>query len=172
MCGLVRASAPGERRPRQEDVMATNWYDFQATGFATIDLEHEEISGSLTGLLDAINSGHVMEITTPLTALVKQVADHFAHEERLMVESGYPLAKRHKEAHDMFVLDAGQSVLELKERGLTDKFRRWATGRLLEWFRLHIATNDVGLGRYLAARAPSTAVQAPAAQPAPAPATE
>jgi hemerythrin len=69
-----------------------------------------------------------------------------------MAESGYPQAKRHKEAHDLFILDAGQSVLELKERGPTDKFRRWATGRFLEWFRLHIATNDVGLGRYLAAQ--------------------
>jgi hypothetical protein len=49
--------------------------------------------------------------------------------------------------------DARRFLAELTSHGLTPSFRRWATGRALEGFRLHIAVNDVGLGRFLTSKA-------------------
>jgi hemerythrin len=61
----------------------------------------------------------------------------------------YPLRQRHGENHALFVEDGRRFLQELKESGLTLAFRRWAVGRLLEWFRLHVLAHDVALGHFL-----------------------
>jgi hemerythrin-like metal-binding protein len=129
--------------------MATTWQLYQDTGYEPIDTEHARISLGLERFLDAVNAGKAPEAVLVLQALAAEVAAHFAHEERLMEESGYPLAVRHTEAHEAFLADATKHLGELKAKGITEPFRRWATGRVLEWFRFHIAANDVGLGRFL-----------------------
>jgi hemerythrin-like metal-binding protein len=129
--------------------MATTWQLYQDTGYEPIDTEHAQISLGLEKLLAAVNAGKAPDAVLVLQTLATQVAAHFAHEERLMAETAYALAARHKEAHDAFMADATKFLAELKAKGLTDTFRRWATGRVLEWFRFHIAANDVGLGRFL-----------------------
>jgi len=132
--------------------MATTWHLYQDTGYEPIDTEHAQISLGLQQLLAAVNAGKPADAVLVLGSLAVQVAAHFAHEERLMAETSYSLAARHKEAHDVFLRDVTKFLEELKARGLTDPVRRWATGRVLEWFRFHIAANDVGLGRFLMER--------------------
>jgi hemerythrin-like metal-binding protein len=145
-CNLLTRAA---ERPVLEDLMATDWKLYQDTGYAPIDTEHAEISQGLEKLLVAVNAGKPSDTVLILEALAGQVAAHFTHEEWLMARSSYPLAVRHKQAHDGFMADATKFLAELKANGLTASFRRWATGRVLEWFRFHIAANDVGLGRFL-----------------------
>jgi hemerythrin len=67
-----------------------------------------------------------------------------------MAEVGWSQLDRHREAHDLFLVDLQRRSSELRERGLTASFRHWTLRRVLEWFRLHIMTNDFGLGRFLA----------------------
>jgi len=132
--------------------MATDWKLYQDTGFEPIDAEHRQISEGLAALLEAVNGGRTREAVLGLSRLSGQFVAHFNHEEQLMAESGYPMRARHKEAHDFFLKDATRFLAELQADGLTAPFRRWITGRALEWFRFHIAANDVGLGRFLQAR--------------------
>ena len=81
--------------------------------------------------------------------MLAQTAAHFAHEERLMVAFDYSLLDRHQRSHELFLEDAGCYLQELQANGLTLVFRRWAVGRLLEWFRLHVLAHDVALGHFL-----------------------
>jgi hemerythrin-like metal-binding protein len=143
--------------------MAADREHYQQTGFEPMDAEHAQISLGLERLLQAVSATQRVEATAVLAPLANQIALHFAHEERLMTESGYPLARRHREAHDGFVRDVNEFLLELKTAGLTEPFRRWATGRALEWFRFHIAANDVGLGHFLLAREAAQRAAAPVA---------
>ncbi len=147
--------------------MASDWKHYQDTGYGPIDAEHRMISEGLEHLLGAFNGGRVQEVEQVLERLNDQFKSHFDHEERLMQESGYPMLDRHKEAHDSFLVDAAKYLLELQDKGLSDPFRRWMTGRALEWFRFHIAANDVGLGRFLQAReeAMVAAIEVEVAQP-------
>jgi hemerythrin len=130
---------------------------FLETSFATIDDEHAEIARSVGQLVDAVNSGRLAPVRDAVRDVVEQVAAHFAHEERLMREHGYSQLARHKEAHDLFLADVSRFQQELTGKGLTPNFRRWAIGRLFEWFRFHIAANDVGLGLFLLSRHPGQA---------------
>jgi hemerythrin len=128
---------------------------FQESGYQPIDTEHQHLSEALARLLDAVNANDRKLAVVQLAGLVSQYASHFAHEERLMAESQYQLTERHKQAHAVVLQDATKFLAELTRHGLSPSFRRWATGRALEGFRLHIAANDVGLGRFLASRAPT-----------------
>ena len=133
--------------------MRHSWQQFQVSGFEPIDVEHQQLAVSLAKFLEAVNASETQLVVLLLGRLVSQYASHFSFEERLMAETGYELAERHRQAHAVILEDANRFLQEAVKHGLSPSFRRWAAGRALEGFRLHIATNDVGLGRFLAARA-------------------
>lgn len=130
--------------------MNQQWKTYPDTGYLEIDVEHRAISQELEKLQGAIKANRPAEIGVLLTSVVTQVAEHFAHEERLMQTSGYPKLQKHSEAHAVFVRDAVSLQRDFAQRGLTPELRRWATGRLHKWFRFHILAHDVELGLFLA----------------------
>ena len=140
--------------------MEEDWKYYPDIAFAETDAEHRAISKQMAKLLDAINAGHDVEIGLLMASLVADVTTHFKHEERLMRDHAYPKAVEHTEAHASFLRDAVAYKAEFDTHGPTPKFRRWATGRLLKWFRFHILAHDVELGIFLRALdgvAPGTA---------------
>jgi hemerythrin-like metal-binding protein len=139
--------------------------EYMDTGYGPIDEEHHSISEQLRALLAAANADDLAQTRAVCHVIIKNVASHFAHEERLMELWKYPKAVRHHAAHADFLNDAGQFAAELEARGLTPKFRRWVLTRLLSWFKLHIIANDVELGIFLRDQARQTAPGARAAPP-------
>jgi hemerythrin-like metal-binding protein len=155
---LEQASGGETPRERPEDRMLSRKQLYSATGYEPIDREHRDLSDALEAFIGKVNAGKVDEVGSAMDALIAGVGDHFAHEERLMAESGYPQASRHAEAHALFVGDVLRFRKELQQGGVTATFRRWAVSRLLEWFRFHILSHDVGLGQFLRRHtAPATA---------------
>lgn len=140
------------------------------TGFPPIDDEHRLISGRLEALRDAVRASDLHAVKATLAEVRAAVEAHFAHENGLMVGQAYPKAGRHQEAHATFLADASKGAAVVEKEGLSDGVRRWVMGRLIDWFRFHIAAYDVELGRYLAARgtSPTPAVAGEAAELEPA----
>jgi hemerythrin len=122
---------------------------YDKTGFDPIDDEHDALSLVLEVLVDKVNGGDVGEIRHSLDSVIRGVQDHFEHEEALMAEVAYPRRKRHEEAHALFVADAKKMQAEFDGSGVTSNFRRWAVGRLPDWFRYHILAHDMGLAQYV-----------------------
>jgi hemerythrin-like metal-binding protein len=129
--------------------MASQDQVYAKTGFAPIDEEHEAVSMALEAFVDKVNGGNVGEIRQSLEGVIRGVAGHFSHEEGLMAEYAYPRQKRHGEAHGLFLADARKYQAELEKSGVTAGFRRWAVGRLPDWFRYHILTHDMGLAQHV-----------------------
>jgi diguanylate cyclase (GGDEF)-like protein/hemerythrin-like metal-binding protein len=149
--GRAGAAAPGPVPPPVEAVYAD-------TGFEPIDREHRALGQALLELVRSIEAGQAAEVQLALEAVIAGVGAHFGHEEKLMEQYDYPLRKRHQEVHALFVDDALLFLEELQASGVTVNFRRWAVGRLLEWFRFHILAYDVVLGEFLGkASAPDAA---------------
>lgn len=119
------------------------------TGFAPIDDEHGALSLALVAFVEKVNAGKVDEVRGSLDGVLEGVASHFSHEEEMMAGSSYPQRKRHEEAHAVFLSDMRKFQAELERSGLTPNFRRWAVGRLPDWFRYHILTHDMGLAQFL-----------------------
>ena len=69
-----------------------------------------------------------------------------------MRENAFPQLERHREAHELYLADVAEFAAQVVVKGLTRDFRRWSTGRVLEWFRFHVSANDVALGAFLLGR--------------------
>jgi len=95
---------------------------YMDTGYGPIDEEHHSISEQLRALLAAANADDLAQTRAVCHVIFKNVASHFAHEERLMDQWKYPKAERHREAHASFLNDAGQFVAELEASGVTPRF--------------------------------------------------
>jgi hemerythrin-like metal-binding protein len=141
---------------------------YMDTGYGPIDEEHRSISEQLRALLAAVEADDVAQTRAVCHVVLKHVASHFAHEERLMEQWKYPKAERHGEAHANFLRDAAQFAADLDANGLTPAFRRWVLTRLLSWFNFHIIANDVELGMFLREQARRTTAASPAPPTTPA----
>jgi len=137
--------------------------EIASTGFGPIDEEHRAICAALRDALAAMRAGDAPALAARLQRVHRELAAHFAHEELLMAEYGFPKRARHKDAHDTYLADTAGKIRVLQRDGLTADLRRWVTGRLFEWARFHISANDVELGRFLRDRVVGEAVPPAAA---------
>jgi hemerythrin-like metal-binding protein len=144
---VARAATP--EKPGKESTLADGRQLYNDTGFGPIDAEHKALSEELEAFIGKVKAGKLEEVRPALSALIAAVGAHFGHEEELMDDFSYQLGDRHKEAHALFVGDAQRFQAELEKGGVTPNFRRWAVGRLPEWFRYHILAHDMGLGQFL-----------------------
>jgi hemerythrin len=123
-----------------------------AVGFEEIDGQHRLLLRCVDRAAAAARTGTLGEIRDALTALGDELLGHFACEEALMAEAGYPDRAKHKAAHDLFMQDFAQLTQELQALGAAPPVLSWIDSRVPEWIRFHIQVNDVPLGRFLAAR--------------------
>ncbi len=133
---------------------------FAATGFDPIDDEHRVLSEAIDSLASMLSTARTEEVQVAFESILSATAAHFVHEERLMKAHGYPGLKWHHQEHLKFVEEAGRLLADLEQGGVSVPFRRWAMGRLPEWFRLHILHHDLELGAFLAKADPMHQPQA------------
>ena len=130
----------------------TGWTPALAVGHDAIDLQHQELFRGVSRLVDAMAAGDRTSVSRLFDFLGDRFADHFAAEEELMRESGFPGYNVHRAAHERFVRDL-QALRRLHEESgasaaVTIKARTW----ILEWLRSHIGSNQL-LARHLIAQA-------------------
>jgi hemerythrin len=126
------------------------WRPELLTGVDAIDQEHERI----LSIAQAVLRGAALEdravIARTLTELSEYIQVHFAHEEAMMEELGYPNAKEHKATHQRLAA-ALESLLVPDalhgDRG--EGFRRV----MFEWVLEHIFKHDKPFARFALARA-------------------
>ena len=116
-----------------------SWDPALDTGVEVIDNQHKRIVGFINTLHDNLESNENEKVGEVLNDLMEYLLTHFAFEEELMVQSGYPIDEGHKAAHDEFAAvingyqsrhDAGEDIAkELMEE-------------LTHWFQSHIQFDD------------------------------
>ncbi len=84
-------------------VKAIKWGVDLEIGVPPIDRQHKRIVDYINMLLVLNNDNNREEIYTILQQLVDYTVSHFAFEEELMEECGYPFKKAHKLVHNLFV---------------------------------------------------------------------
>ena len=120
-----------------------------------LSVDNDAIDGEHQGLITIINRLYASVRTSAgkpqIEAAFKEMRDytqtHFAHEEQLMVDSGYPDLDAHRKQHHAFV------------QRLDDVYGEFASGAdpagvslmslLGAWWTAHINTSDKALGQFL-----------------------
>ncbi len=122
-------------------------------GHEQIDSEHRILASRINLFLEKLAAGEDRErLDGAYQNIIDYASEHFAHEERLMFESGYHDRLIHISRH-------GKLLAELQERS------RYILGGdgddlvdvmsfIHDWFRFHIKTCDAKLADFLRGRAP------------------
>lgn len=120
------------------------------TGVDDIDGQHRELFARINALLEASRSRRSREeVVRLLEFLGGYVVDHFAVEDRLMLESGYPQLESHRAEHRQFMRELEVLRHELKSEGPSGLFVIRVGNRVTEWLRSHIYRTDRLLGEWL-----------------------
>lgn len=123
------------------------WTEEQhAIGIPAIDEEHREIVKRINRLIGKASNGTPIEVVKKmLSELILFVGEHFAHEERLMLEHGYPQLISHTDEHERLLCQL-RNVLQGDAKAiLTPAF-------LIDWLELHALKDDMEFGKHLIAR--------------------
>lgn len=134
--------------------MAMTWDPSLLTGVVDLDRQHREIFLRLDALIDAIRRGCSRdEVGRTLAFLASYVVDHFAAEEALWDEVGYPGAERHRAEHTRFAQDLAALVSEHRRDGATPSLIVRVNGWLTGWLREHIGRSDREAAAFFRTRA-------------------
>jgi hemerythrin len=122
------------------------WTAYPEVSLPELDIEHQALGAALLEMLEAMTDDDRERTFVLACKLAIDVGKHFAHEEALMREVGYPDAARHVAVHEQFLAEARLHLDIARTRGLTVDVLRWA-GQLDEWFHRHVRTEDMWLAR-------------------------
>ena len=78
------------------------WQDNLNTGIQVIDDQHRRIVEMINQLHAAQTGGSQLVVAEVIDELVDYTLSHFAFEEELMEEAGYPFCAAHKRVHEVF----------------------------------------------------------------------
>ena len=123
------------------------WSHDYDTGVNEIDEQHQEWCKRLAALFECLQSGQQQGLPALFDHLRSYIEWHFAQEEALMDQSGYPLRRQHKLEHARYaeVLERFKTEFEQGQHDpLLVTFR--ANLCLVDWFINHTTGTDRQLG--------------------------
>lgn len=133
--------------------MAFVWTNDLATGNAQIDTEHKKLIEAINNLLTACSTGQGRQQLEPvLDFLTEYTKTHFAHEEVLQMQSGYPDRVNHKQYHTAFVKVVEGLSARLKTEGPSIVLVGEINQRLCDWLINHIKREDIKVAQHIASQ--------------------
>ncbi|MCL2145463.1 MAG: hemerythrin family protein [Endomicrobia bacterium] len=126
------------------------WDKSLETGNEIIDAQHKSMFSALNNLITANEEGKApLEIQKTIEFLAQYIIQHFADEEKLQEECGYPHIIEHKNRH----LDLRNNVTELLKKlyneGCSSKFVEHIILVMTDWLTRHIKGDDFKLAAYI-----------------------
>ncbi|WP_374324034.1 bacteriohemerythrin [Azonexus sp.] len=119
--------------------MPINWTSDLDTGIPVIDQQHRRIVDFINDLEAAQVLGNQEKIKQVIYDCIDYTLSHFAFEESMQEEAGYPYCKPHKKVHELFT----RKVAEYQQRmELGDDVAEELHGMLARWLVNHIKRDD------------------------------
>jgi hemerythrin len=129
--------------------VALQWTSTLSVGVPELDAQHQELFRRIDRLLDAMLHNDRSGAEQLLTFLRAYVVDHFAAEERLMAQVGYPEAADHIQEHERFAATLHEVDQEFLASGPTAALVLKLEQQAVGWLHDHVYFTDVALGRFV-----------------------
>lgn len=121
--------------------------DSTTLDYDPIDRDHQEF----IDLLNRLDAAGNADFPALFGQLFEHTERHFALENQLMEQFGFPVASEHKGEH-LRVLGEFKQFNQRIEKGLIAFGRSFVRERLPQWFELHVTTMDSALAAHIKAR--------------------
>ena len=130
--------------------MELTWTPDLSIGHDRIDKQHIELFGLFDEFIAGSARGEAKETLIALHDRLKEYAEvHFAEEEALMQQAGYPQLAQHKRAHDTFRNRLASIRQQIAEQGPTLMNLIETNKALVSWLVNHVKEVDQNFGRFL-----------------------
>jgi hemerythrin len=131
------------------------WNEGLAIGVASIDAQHRELFDRVAQFEAALERSDVTAVSDAFDFLRSYAAIHFADEERLMGEGGFPAQEEHRAEHREFTARLDALVREHRANGANAFLGLRARNWIVVWLLDHVGVRDQVLGRHLLAAMPA-----------------
>jgi len=124
------------------------WLPEYSVGIPSLDKEHQQLVKMLNDLYAAMQTGQGQAaLGKVLSGLAQYCGSHFATEERLMSQHGYPDLAAHKEIHGKMTAKVNSLIQEVN----TGKAQMSLSvaNFLKDWLTKHIQQTDMKYGPFL-----------------------
>jgi hemerythrin len=129
------------------------WDPSLAIGIPEIDEQHRSLFEQAARFDAAVRSGvKGKEIQELFSFLAAYANEHFAAEERLMQEAGYPRLASHALEHAEFRRRLATLLPHWESEGDSTALLMAVSGFLMRWLREHIGASDRAVGEHLRSR--------------------
>lgn len=129
------------------------WTQDLSVGVKEIDDQHKELISRMNAFFDAMKNGDKqLKVLEMLAFLEEYVVTHFRDEERLQLNTGYPLYKEHKKLHTDFIADIQKIRSDIETVGFTVATGAVVGSTLVSWLTLHINKMDKALAAHIMGR--------------------
>lgn len=125
-----------------------SWSDSLSVKVKQFDDQHKKLVDMVNQLFDAMKAGKGNQVMGDiLKSLIQYTQTHFAAEERIMKQYGYPDFEAHKKEHNTLVMQ----VLDLQKQFQEGKavLTQNVMTFLRDWLSKHIQGDDKKYGVYL-----------------------
>ena len=150
-CRALIGSPVGVPAPASQAPLAF-WRPDLFTGISAFDRQHREMLSRIGALEAAARCGDVGRAEDLLAHLERYAAEHFATEEHVMWEVGYPDREAHWSLHLAFAMELAKRRSEhLANRSQTSllvDLARWMNC----WLDEHVHGADTGMARFIRCR--------------------
>lgn len=130
------------------------WHDHYAIGHDTVDTQHRKLIDIINNLHSLLNNENLDHPGDGAARVFDQLAEyvvmHFAYEEQLMADAGYPIEKvvEHKMQHNL-LLGRVQQVVHAYEEGDKEVLEELLPFLYGDWLIEHICHSDRDYAEYL-----------------------
>jgi hemerythrin len=119
------------------------WTKTLSVGVEALDRQHQHLIALLNRLRDVIHGpDEIAVVGNVLEELVSYVGYHFAEEERLMAEAGYPHFELHRNSHAEIAKTVGD-MLRTYQADPSSLAAGELHEYLTDWVILHIGNEDI-----------------------------
>lgn len=130
-----------------------DWNPLMEIGIAEVDDEHRELVRQINELGQAMRRGEGRDRIGELLGFLRRYAEqHFAREEKLMAEAGFPGFGEHRGRHEQFRRDLKAHedafVAAADERAVALELHGW----VMKWLSTHTLYEDDTFARFLRER--------------------
>ena len=131
-------------------MIGITWKDCYATKVDSMDAEHKRLVALIDQYFRAIRESRVVqEIDGLLEQIVEYTKYHFSHEEKIMLENGYPGYSVQRQEHlRMLATVRGFQVLRGDEENPSEELLLAIRNFLRDWLLHHIVEVDQKYGPF------------------------
>ncbi len=132
----------------KEKSQFVTWKEEYSVGIEAIDNDHRKLLNLINQFQTAVNynTGDEFE-KEALDALINYTRTHFAREEKLMEENGYPDLEAHRAEHQKMIQQVNECMAKHRDDG--HQSMRFGADFLRDWLVSHINGTDQAYSQFL-----------------------